>query len=250
MIKAPKLILLLALTGSVIVRQAAADEVLVAVASNFTAPMEVLASEFEQQSGHQLNVVFGSSGRLYAQIRNGAPFQIFLSADQQKPQQLEQEQLIVPGSRFTYASGVLVLWSANEDRAVEGSLALNEDVQRLAIANPQLAPYGQAAIEVLSEWSLLEAWQGKLVRGENIAQAFQFVYTGNAEIGFVALSQVGNADGISRGVGWIIPEELHKPILQDAIQLRTASECGACAEFLSFLNSETAQHIIRRFGYR
>lgn len=250
MTKATKLFLLLALLGLVLVRQASADEALVAVASNFTAPMEVLAAEFEQQSGHDLNLVFGSSGRLYAQIRNGAPFQVFLSADQQKPQQLELEQLIVPGTRFTYASGVLVLWSGDENRIVEGANSIQQELRRLAIANPQLAPYGEAAREVLSAWNLLETMQDKIVRGENIAQAFQFVETGNAELGFVALSQVGNANGITRGSGWIVPQELHEPILQDAVQIASAVECIACAEFLMFLKSQRAQQIIRRYGYR
>ena len=238
------------LVASLQVQIAVADEILVAVASNFSTPMTELVQQFEQQTGHEINVVYGSSGRLYAQIINGAPFQIFLSADQDKPAQLENKQLIVSGSRFTYASGVLVLWSADENRELTGPEALEQPFNRIAIANPELAPYGQAAVEVLSNSGQYESLQPKLVQGENIAQTFQFVQTGNAELGFVALSQVGSASGIERGVGWVVPPEFHSRILQDAVQLGSEDSCKACADFLGFLKSNSAIETIRAHGYR
>ncbi len=232
------------------IQSSMADEVLVAVASNFSVPMAELVQQFEQQTDHEINVVYGSSGRLYAQILNGAPFQIFLSADQDKPQQLEANQLIVPGSRFTYASGVLVLWSAEQDREIDGPDALERSFNRLAIANPELAPYGKAASEVLHALGVTANPENKTVRGENIAQTYQFVETRNAELGLVALSQVGTADGVSRGAGWIIPEHLHEPILQDAVLLRSATNCNACQQFYQFIKSDDAAKTIASYGYR
>lgn len=248
--KAPKYQCLLAAVLLLPIKPVLAEEILVAVASNFSAPMAALASEFESETGHQVNLVYGSSGRLYAQIQNGAPFQIFLSADQEKPQLLEARQLVVPGSRFTYATGVLVLWSADASSAIQDSQALSQEFNRLAIANAQLAPYGQAAVEVLTNLGQYDSVQRKLVQGENISQTFQFVETGNAELGFVALSQVGNANGIERGAGWIVPSEYHSPILQDAVQIAPDERCAACAEFLNFIKSPLAVETIKAHGYR
>ncbi len=243
-----KLALLLCLASS---GNAGAEEILVAVASNFSAPMAEIVSRFEAESGHEVNVALGSSGRFFAQISNGAPFQVFLSADQDKPLRLEQAALTVPGSRFTYARGRLVLWSADEELLEDSTEILyTDDFERLALANPRLAPYGQAALEVLQELNLVERTQERWVMGENIAQTFQFVETGNAELGFVALSQVSGADGLIIGSGWVLPGNLYSPIRQDAVLLREGEDCAACRDFLQFLQSVQVRGLMESYGYR
>lgn len=228
-----------------------AEEILIAVASNFTAPMTELARRFEQATGHEVELAFGSSGRFYAQISNGAPFQIFFSADQDKPLRLEANGLAVPGTRFTYALGSLVLWTADQARVVAGPESLaTGDFRRLALANPRLAPYGQAAVEVLEALNLVAATRAKWVQGENIAQTFQFVSTGNAELGLVALSQVAEEGRISTGSGWVVPRDLHAPIRQDAVLLQSAARCRACRDFLAFLRGAQARSITTTYGYR
>ena len=228
---------------------AAADDILVAAASNFSAPMARLVEIFEQDTGHRVQVAFGSSGRLFAQISNGAPFQLFFSADQDKPQRLQQAGLAVDGSDFTYATGTLVLWAADENMRMAGPELLSQSFNYLAIANPALAPYGQAAVEVLENLEVAESTRSRWVMGENIAQAYQFVETANAEIGFVALSQVVTTGGIEAGRGWIVPANYHAPIRQDVVQMQHSEGCIACTEFLNFVKSEKAQQVITDFGY-
>ncbi len=228
----------------------AAEEVLVAVASNFTAPMQALSETFQRQTGHDVQLAFGSSGRFFAQISNGAPYQLFFSADQAKPQALVAQGLAEAESRFTYAVGGLVLWSADADRIGSGveTLAAAE-FERLAIANPRLAPYGLAAIQVLQALELEESLQGKLVQGENIAQAYQFIASANANLGFVARSQVMSNGVLGSGSAWSVPSALHEPIRQDAVLLRNGLNSTAARELLRFVASEAGQAIVAGFGY-
>jgi molybdate transport system substrate-binding protein len=227
-----------------------ADEVQVAVAANFTAPMKAIAVGFEKDTGHKASLAFGSSGKFYAQIRNGAPFQVFLSADETKPARLEQEGLTLPGSRFTYAIGTLVLWSARPD-LVDGAGAVLAagGFEHLAMANPRLAPYGAAAVETLASLGLGERLRSRIVEGENIAQAYQYVATGNAELGFVALSQVMKDGKLGGGSAWIVPAGLHEPIRQDAVILAGGKGNMAAEAFMEYLKSEHATAIIKSYGY-
>ena len=232
-----------------------AEEILLAVASNFAAPMGEIAERFEAQSGHEVNLAFGSSGRFYAQISNGAPFQLFFSADQEKPQALIAAGLAQADTLTTYAEGTLVLWSASLN--VTGPEFLSsQSFTRLALANPALAPYGKAAVETLTALEMRAATEAKWVQGENIAQAFQFVESGNAELGFVARSQVAAKPGAQSddieitGSGWIVPADLHTPIYQDAILLTRARDCTACLEFLGFMQTAEVRTLIARYGYR
>ena len=227
-----------------------AAEVQVAVAANFTAPMQKIAPEFEKDTGHKAVLAFGATGAFYAQIRNGAPFQLLLAADDETPARLEKENLTVANSRFTYAVGRLVLWSA-EPGVVDdkGAVLARGGFERIAIANPKLAPYGAAAIETLTRLNLLERVQPKFVQGENIAQTFQFVSTGNAPVGFVALSQVMMDGRISKGSAWTVPANLHTPIRQDAVILNPGKESAAAAALAAYLRGDKAWAIIRSFGY-
>ena len=228
----------------------AAAEVRVAVASNFAAPMQRLAAAFEQDSGHRVRVSVGSTGALYAQIRNGAPFDVLLAADDETPQNIEREGLGVAGSRITYAIGRLVLWSRQAERVdANGEVLRRGDVERLALANPKLAPYGRAAVETLTRMGVWPAWQSRVVMGENIAQAYQFVSTGNAPMGFVALSQVWAQGQIREGSAWIVPADWHHPIRQDAIVLRSGSGNPAAQALMRYLRSEPARALIRAHGY-
>ena len=227
-----------------------ADEVQVAVAANFTAPMKIIAADFEKDTGHKATLAFGSSGKFYAQIKNGAPFQVFLSADDAKPAKLEKEGLTVPGSRFTYAIGTLVLWSAKPDLVdAKGAVLEKGDFAHLAVANPKLAPYGTAAMETLAKMGLTDKLQGKIVQGENIAQTYQFVATGNSELGFVALSQVMKDGKIGRGSAWIVPASMHAPIKQDAVILSGAKGNAAAEALMKYLKSAKAVAVIRSYGY-
>jgi molybdate transport system substrate-binding protein len=228
-----------------------ADEVQVAVASNFAAPMKAIVAEFGKATGHKAQLSFGATGKFYAQIRNGAPFHVFLSADDETPAKLEQEGLAEPGSRFTYAVGTLALWSARPDFVdAKGEVLSRGAFAHLAIANPKLAPYGAAAMETLDKLGLTSTLQAKLVQGENIAQAHQFVGSGNAELGFVALSQIMKDGRIGAGSAWIVPAEMHRPIRQDAVILASGRDNAAANALLRFLRSRPAQAIIRSYGYR
>lgn len=225
------------------------EEIRVAVASNFAAPMNEIAREFEQSSGHTVHLSFGSSGKFFAQIKHGAPFQVFFSADQAKPQALEQEGLVVVGSRFTYASGALVLWSRTLELGDNGANILRSgEFNKLALANPRLAPYGVAAEEVLTNLQLREITKPKWVQGENIAQTWQFVHSGNAELGFVARSQIVHQEK-EAGFVWIVPPALYNPIRQDAVLLRPGENNKAARELLDFVRSELAKKIIEAYGY-
>lgn len=227
---------------------ARADDVKVAVAANFTAPMQEIARGFERETGHRVLLSFGATGALYAQIRHGAPFGLLLAADDETPRRLEREGMAIPGSRFTYAVGRLVLWSARpglvDDRGevlVRGGF-----FSRLAIANPATAPYGAAAMEVLSERGLLERLRPALVQGESIAQTFQFVKSGNAELGFIARAQL---PGEGQGSAWLVPAELHRPLRQDVIALKGPGDRPAARALLDYLRGERARAVIETYGY-
>jgi len=229
---------------------ARAEQVNVAVAANFTAPMNVIAAEFAKDTGHEAKLAFGSSGKFYAQIKNGAPFQVFLSADDAKPAKLEQEGMTVAGSRFTYAVGTLVLWSATQGFVdAEAAVLKRGAYNKLAVASPKLAPYGAAAMEVLEGMGLTAAATPKLVQGENIAQTYQFVLSGNAELGFIALSQVMKDGRITGGSAWVVPSNLHQPIRQDAVILSSGKDNAAAAALLKYLQGDKAKAIIRSYGY-
>jgi len=225
-------------------------EVSVAVAANFTAPMNAIAAEFTKDTGHQARLAFGGSGKFYAQIKNGAPFQMLLSADDETPARLAQEGLADPASRFTYAIGTLVLWSAQPGVVdAKGDVLKKNQFNKLALANPKLAPYGKAAVEVLTGMGMLEALRPKFVQGENIAQTFQFASTGNAELGFVALSQVMKDGKIGSGSAWIVPAKLHTPIRQDAVILAAGKNNAAAEALMKYLKGDKAKAIIKSYGY-
>ncbi|MEQ8936695.1 MAG: molybdate ABC transporter substrate-binding protein [Amphiplicatus sp.] len=228
--------------------RASAGEALIAVAANFAAPMEALEAAFEKSSGHALTVSAGSTGKLYAQIAGGAPFDILLAADTERPERLEAEGRAVSGSRFTYAVGRLALWSADTGFIGEDGAAVLRDgkFRRLAIANPDLAPYGAAAMETLEELGLAETLRSKIVMGENIGQAYAMAASGNAELGFVALSQIAADKSGSR---WVPPAALYKPIRQDAVLLARAAKNEAALAFLAYLKSEEAHAVLARSGY-
>ena len=224
-----------------------AADIRVAAASNFSQAMTLLARSFEESTGHQVKLVFGSTGKHYAQIHNGAPFDIFFSADIERPRLLEEEGIAIAGSRFTYAIGKLVLWSPMADYVdSQGNVLEKGEFNYLAIANPVLAPYGRAAKEVLQSRGLWSEMKGKAVRGENIGQAFQFVNSGNAELGFVALSQVTKINQPIEGSYWKVPQGLYTPIEQQAVLLKE-NEVGR--RFLSYIKSTAAMKIINDYGY-
>ena len=221
-----------------------------AVAANFTAPMNRIAEEFEKSTGHQAVISVGATGKFYAQITNGAPFDVLLSADDETPIKLEEEGFASPGTRFTYATGRLVLWSANstlvDDKAV---VLMRHDFRRLAIAEPKLAPYGMAAMQVLTKMGLLNSLQPKLVTGVSIGQTFSMVSTGNAELGFVAMSQVFENGQLKSGSAWVVPANLHSPLRQDAVLLARGKANPAALQLLIFLKSKQARAIMNSFGY-
>ena len=227
-----------------------AAEVQVAVAANFTAPMQKIAAEFEKDTGHKALLAFGATGKFYAQIKNGAPFEVFLAADDKTPAKLEAEGDAVPGSRFTYAIGTLVLWSAQPGYVDDQGAVLKKDqFQHLAMANPKTAPYGAAAVAVLTKLGLLNAIEPKFVTGENITQTYQFIETGNAELGFVALSQVMMDGKLTSGSAWIVPANLHEPIRQDAVLLVGGKDQPAAKALLEYLKGAKAVAIIKSYGY-
>lgn len=229
---------------------ACAGEVRAAVASNFSAPMERIVALFQQESGHAVKVSLGSSGKFYTQIRGGAPFDVFLGADEAIPKRLEQEGLAVGGSRIVYALGRLVLWSVQPGFVdAKGAVLYKDGYGKLAIADPRLAPYGMAAKEVMEKMTVWNALQRRLVKGENITQTYQFVATENAELGFVALSQIMRDGKIGEGSYWLVPPGMHKPIRQGAVLLSGAQDQAAARAFLAFLKSEKAKAVMRGFGY-
>lgn len=243
-------LLAVALSTSAFTTSSFADEVQVAVAANFTAPMKVIAANFEKATGHKALLAFGSTGKFYSQISNGAPFDVFFAADQKRPEKLEQNHGVVAGSRFTYATGKLALWSNKANFVGDNADVLKTDAfNHLSIASPKLAPYGAAAVETMKALGVYDKLQNKLVQGESISQAYNYVLTGNAELGFVALSQV-YADGkMKSGSGWIVPAKLHTPIRQDAVILAHGKDNKAAAALLSYMKSAPAKAVIRSFGY-
>ncbi|EIC29017.1 MULTISPECIES: molybdate ABC transporter substrate-binding protein [Methylomicrobium] len=234
----------------VVCQPALAATTIAAVASNFAQPMTEIAAAFEKATGHSAKLSFGSSGKFVAQIENGAPFEVFLSADAEKPEQLEKAGLAVAGSRFTYAVGKLVLWSAKPGYVdAQGRILEQGGFKHLALADPKLAPYGEAAVEVLKNKGFFEKLQPLFVLGENISQTYQFVSTGNAELGFIALSQVIENGKILKGSAWTVPENLHAPIRQDAVLLNKGAANPAAPALLEFLKSAEARAIIQKYGY-
>ena len=229
---------------------AGAAEVRVAVAANFAAPFEKIAAGFAADTGHKAVAIAGSTGKFHAQIREGAPFEVLLAADDETPRRLEEEGLAVKGRRFTYAKGRLVLWSARPGLVdPRGEVLAKGGFQRLALANPRLAPYGAAAVEALKALGLYDAVQARFVQGDNIAQTYQFVATGNAELGFVALSQLPAAGQPGSGSRWLVPSRLYSPLLQDAALLKKGQANAAAAALLGYLKGAKAGAVIRSYGY-
>lgn len=227
-----------------------AAEVQVAVAANFFAPMKAIAAEFEKTTGHRAVLSSAATGKFYAQIQSGAPFDVFLAADDETPARLDKENATVAGSRFTYATGKLVLWSAKPNLVdAKGEVLKSAKFAHIALAAPKLAPYGAAAVETLTRLGLLAQLEPRFVQGESIGQAFSFVSTGNAELGFVALSQVWENGKLRSGSAWIVPAELHGPIRQDAVLLARGKDNAAAAALMAYLKSDAAKAVIRSFGY-
>ncbi len=243
----PKLLLVLTLTCA---GPAMSDEIQVAVAANFTAPMKAIAADFEKDTGHKAQLAFGSTGKFYAQIRNGAPFQVLLAADDETPARLEKEGATLVGSRFTYAIGTLVLWSAKPGFVDDkGEVLAKGEFGHLALATPKLAPYGAAAMETLTKLGLADKLQARIVQGENIGQTYQFAATGNAELGFVALSQVMKDGRLASGSAWIVPASMHQPIRQDAVILANGKGNPAAEALMKYLRGAKATAVIKSYGY-
>jgi molybdate transport system substrate-binding protein len=234
-------VILLSLSGA-----AFAGQTKVAVAANFTEAAKDIAEAFKLKTGHEAVLSFGASGQFYAQITQDAPFQVFLSADAERPQKLADEGLGDKESKFTYAIGKLVLWSRTADLVKGEETLKNGTFAKISIANPTTAPYGAAAIETMKKLGVHEALAPKIVQGNNIAQAFQFVDTGNAELGFVALSQIAS---VTAGSRWMVPQDLYAPIKQDAVLLKKGQGNEAAAAFMTFLKSPEATAIIKKYGY-
>jgi len=247
--------LLLALAVLLSGALAQAGEVTVAVAANFTAPMQKIAQAFEQDTGHKAQLAFGATGKFYAQIKNGAPFAVLLAADDETPARLEKEGLAVAGTRFTYATGRLALWSKSTNLVDDKGEVLRGDrleklgIHKIAIADPKLAPYGAAAMEVIHKLGVQASVTLKLVQGESIGQTFQFVNTENAQLGFVALSQISIDGRITQGSAWVVPQHMHTPLTQDAVLLNAGKGNAAASALLTYLQGERAKAIMRAYGY-
>ena len=242
---------LLALTAALaFTTLARADVVQVAVAANFTAPARALAEVFARTTGHEAKLSFGATGAFYTQIKNGAPFDVLLAADNERPARLEKEGDTVPGSRFTYATGQLVLWSAKPGLVDdEGAVLKHGQFGKIAIANPKNAPYGAAAVEAMNKLGLAATLQPKLVTGESIGQTFNFIATGNAELGFVALAQVLEGGKLKSGSMWVVPAQYHAPIIQDAVILNRAASNPAAKAWMELLKTPQSKALIRSYGY-
>jgi len=230
---------------------ARADEATVAVAANFAGPLAKIAEGFQAATGHRLKVSSGATGKFYSQIAAGAPFEVLLAADDETPKKLVAEGRAVAGSSFTYAIGQLVLWSAKPGFVDDqGAVLASGRFEHLSIANPKLAPYGAAAVEVLKARGLTEALAPKIVTAESIAQAYQFVATGNAELGFVALSQVAAPGKPAEGSFWRVPQSLYGEIRQDAVLLKAGEKNAAAKALLDYLKGAPARAVIASYGYR
>lgn len=234
---------------SLMISQARAEEVKIAVAANFTDVARKLAPLFEQTTGHTAKTSFGSTGKLYAQIQHGAPYEVFLAADIRRPIKAETNGLAVAGSRFVYAKGKLVLWSAKADLFSDGEAFLQQgDIKRIALANPKTAPYGVAAEEVMQHSGALSRLRPKLVKGDSISQTFQFTATGNTDAGFVAMAQLKVWKG-EAGSLWEIPGDYYQPIEQAAVLLKKGEKNPAAIAYLEFLKSDAARQVIENYGY-
>lgn len=247
----PRLHRLLALTAALaFTTLARADVVQVAVAANFTAPARALAEVFARTTGHEARLSFGATGAFYTQIKNGAPFDVLLAADDERPARLEKEGDTVAGSRFTYATGQLVLWSAKPGFVDDqGAVLKGGHFGKIAIANPKNAPYGAAAVEAMNKLGLAAALQPKLVTGESIGQTYNFIATGNAELGFVALAQVLEGGKLKSGSMWVVPAQYHAPIIQDAVILKRAANNPAAKAWMELLKTPQSKELIRSYGY-
>ncbi len=241
------LLILAGLTGCV---SSYAESVAVAVAANFHRTMQVLAAKFEMETGHDVTLISGSTGGLYAQIVNGAPYDLFIAADSRRPALLGASGAGVEQSQATVASGRLVLWSADPEllAAQDLNILRDERLRFLAVTNPDLAPYGEAARQALVRMQLWEMWSGRLVYGTNVAQTYAMVTTGNAELGLVALSQVLAES--AAGAYLVVPQEFHEPIRQDIILLQRGADNTAAIALLEFLSAPESRTVISRFGYR
>ena len=245
-----KLRLFLALTSAMYCLTTQAGEVAVAVAANFSAPMQKIAKAFEQDTGHKAQLAFGATGKFYAQIKNGAPFSVLLAADDETPARLEQEGWAIAGTRFTYAVGRLALWSKQPNFVDEkGEILRSNRFEKLAIADPKLAPFGVAAMEVIQRMGVQPNVMPKIVQGDSIGQTYQFVSTENAQLGFVALSQISIDGRITQGSAWVVPQSLYTPLKQDAVLLKAGKDNAAALALLKYLQSDVANTIIRGYGY-
>ena len=228
-----------------------AAEIRVAVAANFAQTLKEIVTVFEKDTGHKVALTQGSTGKIYAQISQGAPFDVLLSADDETPEKLVREGNAVTGTQFTYAVGRLALWSPKSDMVDEGGQVLKTDKFRfIAIANSRVAPYGRAAVQVMQKLGVLNLIEPRVVQGESITQTFQFVSTGNAQLGFVALSQIIDHGKIKSGSAWIVPETMHEALKQDAVLLNSAKDAAAATTLLNFLKSDKAKKIIAAHGYQ
>ena len=242
--------LLLSLSLCSVSGLALADEVLVAVASNFIKPIQVISEQFTKATGHKVKLSFGSSGKLMAQIKHGAPFDLFLSADKDKVMRLLETDLAIQGTEFIYAQGRLVLWSRKQNFVdTSGDILKSDKFRHIALADAKLAPYGKAAEQVMDALNISDQLKSRVVKGENISQAYQFVRTGNAQLGFVALSQVQQHPDSLKGSSWLIPNNYHQAIEQYAVTLNRAKQNPAAAALSQFLQLENTHALIRSFGY-
>ena len=227
-----------------------AAEAQVAVAANFAEPIKAIAAVLQKTTGHTLKISTGASGAFYTQIRNGAPFDVFLSADHQRPELLEKDGLAQPGTRFTYATGKLVLWSVDAKRVdARGEVLKSSSLGKVAYANPKTATYGAAAVQVMERLGLAPSLTPKLVQGESIGQTYSFVKTGNADVGFVALSQVLEGGRLKEGSVWMVPQAHYDPIRQDAVVLRKGAGNEAAQALVKLLQSHNIKDLIRSYGY-
>ena len=243
--------LVISLLGTLLAVHVNAAEVKVAVAANFAKTLEEITVQFEKDTGHKVLATPGASGKFYAQIVNGAPFEVLISADDETPGKLAKEAKAIAETQFTYAIGTLALWSLDTNLVDQGGGMLKTDKFKfLAIANAKVAPYGQAAVQTMLKLGLLTKLESRVVQGENIAQTYQFVTSGNAQLGFVALSQITENGKVKSGSAWIVPQEFHDQIKQDAILLNNGKDSIAGKALLEYLKSDKAKKIIASYGYK
>jgi molybdate transport system substrate-binding protein len=243
--------LVISLLGTLLVTHVHAAEVKVAVAANFAKTLEEITVQFEKDTGHKILATPGATGKFYAQIVNGAPFEVFISADDETPRKIAKESKAIAETQFTYAIGTLALWSPDTNLVDQGGGVLKTDKFKfIAIANAKVAPYGQAAVQTMLKLGVLTKVEPRVVQGENIAQTYQFVTSGNAQLGFVALSQITENGKVKSGSAWIVPQEFHDQIKQDAILLNNGKDSIAAKALLDYLKSDKAKKIIASYGYK